>query len=371
MKHKRIDLDVLKTQCRETALGDLPWETLLANICDWLGGDRAMMMYAAHGEPYKASFSHNHDMSVLAKYNENYNGSDPRMPFSKLTRPGMTRTGQQYVPNSEIKDTDYFNVISINTDICDSVHSVIMDSPILGRQAISVRRGFKNEFFESSSTDQMQALLPYLTDAYQYSIRVSGRLDPHFKNECCCLLIDKTLRGTLLNGEPLDILADCESLGWNGEYLRPKNLALREFLSLAIQRARSGISSRCRLKTDNYSLQAGPSFLEISVLPRPRFIDWLPDIEGKVMIHIAKASDIQQSSNAEVFRKIFKLTKSETRTLMSLLKTGDMRQAAQESNVSYETMRWHLKNIFNKTGYNKKETLLRAVSEMDLSNSNS
>lgn len=368
MKKTTVNLETLRLECRDAALGELPWEALLSNICEWVGGDRAMMMHASHGKPYKASFSYNHDLSVLASYNANYNGNDPRMPYSKLTLPGYTRTGQQYVPNSKIEHTDYFNEISRNTDILDSVHSVISDTPISGRQAISIHRGFDNEFFDSAHVERMQILLPHLTDAYQYAIKVSGKIGAAIENEDCSILINTKLRGLLLNGDPLSILMGCESLNWNGEYLRPKNQVLREFLSLAIERAKIRITSQCRLQVTDPLISEVRPFIQISVLPRPRLIDWLPNVEDMVMLHIVRLQDSVQNTNIDIFCKVFKLTKSETRTLNSILKTTDLRHAAQQSNVSYETLRWHLKNIFQKTGYNKKDKLLHAISQMDLSN---
>lgn len=368
MKKQTIDLKCLKAECRDAALGDMPWEKLLANICDWVEGDRAMMMYAAQGQPYNASFSYNHDLSVLAKYNANFNGADPRMPFSKLTLPGYTRTGQQYITNSEIEHTEYFNTISKNTDILDSVHSVILDSPLSGRQAISIHRGFKNDFFQTTHIERMQALLPHLTDAYEYAIRVTGQFSVTGVRKDVSVLVNQKLRTRVLNGDLSHILIGCDSLMWNGDFLRPKNETLRKFLSLAIEQATLGISSNCRIQISDPALSENRPYVQITVLPRPNVIDWLANVEDTVLFHICRLQQNEDSSNAEIFYKLFNLTKSECRTLDSLLSTHDLKQTSKETNVSYETIRWHLKNIFQKTGYSKQDKLLRAIIEMDLSN---
>jgi|GEM_PF-1995138 len=370
MKKKRLTLQYLKSQCRDAAMGELPWDILLGNICDWLEGDRAMMLSAHHGKPYSSTVSYNHDLSKIMKYNKGFNGSDPRMPFSKLTLPGQTRTGQQYVRNEDIKHTEYFNVISRAGDQLDSLHSVIMDTPGSGRQAISIHRSFKNQLFEPSDIENMEALLPHLTEAYQYAVKVSGKLSNKIGCRDCALLIKPDLQTKCLSGDPLDVLLGNEFLGWNGEYLRPHSEALVKFLDLTVKRARNGISSQCRIRVSSPSDPKRNPFIQLTISPRPRLIDWLSDAQDTVMLYASRQEENIDTSNCEIFSKIYQLTKSECRTLIALLETDDLKKAASKSQVSYETVRWHLKNIFQKTGYNKQETLLKAVMEMDLSNSN-
>ncbi len=369
MRNKRFTLQYLKSQCRDAAMGELPWEILLGNICDWLEGDRAMMLSAHYGQPYSSTVSYNHDLSKILKYNKEFNGSDPRMPFSKLTMPGQTRTGQQYVRNEDIKDTEYFNVISRAGDQLDSLHSVIMDTPGSGRQAISIHRSFKNNLFELSDVDNMNALLPHLTEAYQYAVKVSGKLSTKIGSRDCALLVKPDLQSKCLSGDPFNIFSGNEFLGWNGDYLRPKNEALQKFLVLTMRRARKGVSSQCRLRVNYPSETEVNPFIQITIFPRPKLIDWLSDTEGAVMLYATRLEENTDTSNCDIFSKIYRLTKSEFRTLKALLETNDLKMAALKSEVTYETVRWHLKNIFQKTGYNKQETLLKAVIEMDLSNS--
>ena len=136
-----------------------------------------------------------------------------------------------------------------------------------------------------------------------------------------------------------------------------------------MRRARKGVSSQCRLRVNYPSETEVNPFIQITIFPRPKLIDWLSDTEGAVMLYATRLEENTDTSNCDIFSKIYRLTKSEFRTLKALLETNDLKMAALKSEVTYETVRWHLKNIFQKTGYNKQETLLKAVIEMDLSNS--
>jgi DNA-binding CsgD family transcriptional regulator len=67
---------------------------------------------------------------------------------------------------------------------------------------------------------------------------------------------------------------------------------------------------------------------------------------------------------------VFGFTKSEKKVTKALVfnKGESSRVAAASADISYETFRWHLKNIFSKTGFKGQEDLLIAISEMDISN---
>lgn len=368
MNKNSITLNFLQSQCRDAALGELPWEVLLSNICCWVGGDKAMLLSAQLGKPYTCTASYNHDLADVSAYNREFNGNDPRMPFSKLTLPGQTRTGQQYVLNSKIANTDYFNLVYKRADQLDSLHSVILDSPSSGRQSLSIHRSFKNELFARNELDRMEALLPHLIDAYEYSGRISGRISHTFETQDCAFLIKPDLRTVLLNGNPQKVLLGNPSFRWNGKHLRVGSKAFQRFLSLAIQRGLQGFSSKCRIQiAEPQRFEAG-EYLEIMLYARPELIDWMPDANESVVLYVARKQQAQSTQNCELFADIFSLTKSEGHALSSLLKTRSLKASALNSDLSYETMRWHLKNIFLKTGYNNQEDLFSAVVDMDISN---
>jgi DNA-binding CsgD family transcriptional regulator len=358
--------DILQSQCRDAALGELPWEILLRNICSWVGGDRAMMLSAEHGHPYKSTASYNHDVSNISAYNQGLNLDDPRMPLSKLTRPGQTRTGQEYVENCEISKTDYFHLISKKADQLDSLHSVILESSLTGRQAISIHRSFKNEIFGQEEVERMQGILPHLVDAYNYAIKISGKLNPRVQTQDCAFLVKSDLRAVLLSGKPELILDGNPSFGWNGEKLRIKNSAFRTFLELAFVRGSQNQSLHCRIQIPN--AHTSNTHLQILTQPKPQMIDWVANMDGSIVLYVSRVHtefDIQQ---CELFAEIFQLSKSESRTLRELSQAGSLREASIRTNIRYETMRWHLKNIFAKTGYHSQEALLKAVETTDISN---
>src|SRR5262245_29362990 len=64
------------------------------------------------------------------------------------------------------------------------------------------------------------------------------------------------------------------------------------------------------------------------------------------------------NESAELLRGHFDLTPSEARLVLRLVAGDKLRSAAVKLDISYETARGHLKNIFNKTGVRRQTELV-------------
>ena len=64
------------------------------------------------------------------------------------------------------------------------------------------------------------------------------------------------------------------------------------------------------------------------------------------------------NESAELLRSHFDLTPSEARLTLRLLAGDKLQSAAIKLDISYETARGHLKNIFNKTGARRQAELV-------------
>jgi len=364
-----ISLKDVKKSCRAAAVGDYLWEDALKDVTLWLEADRGLSLHSHKGKAYSIGLNYNHDLSASGAYNKSPNLRDPREKSSKKTSVGETKTGQQYLSNQEILKTDYYNEILIKTDAMDSLHTVLMDTPILGRHAISLHRSFKNDYFQSHDIEKMQLILPDLVGAFSYSAKITGLLGSKDLRDSFGGLLNECLRIHSLSGDIGQILKGCEALRYDGNFLRPKSKALSTFFNLGFRRAIDGHTSRCQVKIDSPNFTGLHPVINISVSPRPKLIDWLPSDDPVVLLHVTKDQE-ETAGDIDIFAAIFDLTSAEKNMLFEILHAGSLKDAALSASVTYETARWHLKNIYLKTGYSKQETLLRAVREMDLSNAN-
>ena len=68
--------------------------------------------------------------------------------------------------------------------------------------------------------------------------------------------------------------------------------------------------------------------------------------------------DMVQRSDVDLVRALYALTDSEARLAARLLAGDSLRDAADVAGIAYETARWHLKALFQKTGTNRQAALV-------------
>ena len=153
MSHNVLDLESLKVQCKAAALGQLDWQKLLETICQWIDCPKAMLFNTNADGTYFAAHSYGHDLSMVSEYNRNYSEVDPRVKYSQKTKQGQTRTSQFYLPNTELEKTDYFNAVNVPAGVKDGLHSIILDNPAFGRQALGLHRSFEVSDVSAHGTD--------------------------------------------------------------------------------------------------------------------------------------------------------------------------------------------------------------------------
>ena len=98
----------------------------------------------------------------------------------------------------------------------------------------------------------------------------------------------------------------------------------------------------------------------------------LPRAEATRMGFPAKAACVLVSSSANKNEGLHALAAAhdlslrEQALVRGLIKSGDLRQAASEIGVTYESARTYLKRVFEKTGYNSQPALLNAIAQNPL-----
>ncbi len=92
--------------------------------------------------------------------------------------------------------------------------------------------------------------------------------------------------------------------------------------------------------------------------PRPCRRLWIG--EDCAFLVISRARD-QVSSRADLFAAAHALTARERAILEALMREPDMRTAARNEGISYETLRWHVKNMCQKTHHSRREAMVKAA----------
>ena len=347
------NLEHLAARCEAASFGDYAWSALLQDIGEWVGGSKAMLLGMPGKWPYRRSVDWNHDQVAIERYNSHYNRFDPRAGLSLRTPVHQSQLGQQYVRNEDIQHTEYFEAINRSGDVRDSVHGIIGDNAEFGRQSISIQRGFGEAYFEPAEADRLSALLPLLEKALRNSLRaarlLSAQRDP---GDYAYLVVDRELvlryaddgdsEGGALHGSALFIAHD--------------RLASEDAATLAIIEAAVANA----LEGETLSFRIGGASIEVSPLPSP--IQWMGS--DSVFLSIARARDAI-ASRAKLFAAFYGFTERETTILETLMREIDMRRVEKTIGISYETLRWHVKNMCHKSHHARRESLVFAAMSSD------
>lgn len=346
----------LLNRCKFAALGELPWDALLRDIGEWVGGSKAKILGLSESSSYGASLNWNHDPSAIARYNEHYHRNDPRAHLSRLTQVHGCQLGQQYVRNETIAKTEYFDAISLHGDVCDSVHGIISDDAEIGRQAISIQRGFDEDFFTSAEAAKLSALLPVFDDALRSSVRtqrIAGK--QQFGDTLAYALLDRALNAEFFAGCGLEQLGTSSlPVSVAGGKLTFANKRQTRVVSLGIEHALAGQNSTFAIGN-----------LQLSFSPLPPSLAWIGPRDCVLLaLYPRRASGNQKS---ELFAAAHDFTIRESEILNVLIKQTDMRAAAAEIGIGYETLSWHVKNMCLKSGHSRRESMVLAASRGALS----
>lgn len=348
-----ISSDQIVKLCRDASYGDYPWDSLLGNIAEWVGGDRAMLLHSTSVAGYNHSISYNHDPEMQKSYNEHYCHLDPRAQKSLKLNVGETYTGQQIVPNQNFKHTEYYSEVTLKADVKDSVHGVISDDPELGRRAISIQRGFNSDFFGTGDLEKLRFILSHLDQAFRDSLRVAPILARHDASRALVYgLVDPALHLHFFDGpefRPEQFL----QIDPIGQRMLVANEALALVLPAAIREAARGHRKNIRLTS---------SFL--SLTPAPHALGWTGLDELAFFVVSAPEPD----ADASLFSAAFSLTRKESEILDQMLINQDRERICRQLNISTETLRWHIKNILSKCGCSSGAELVNAARQNNLAN---
>lgn len=342
--------ELLSKRCRAAGVGEYEWSRLLQDIGEWVGGSKSMLLGVSPLGPYRHSLDWNHNPEATERYNGRYNLLDPRAPFSKVTPLHVCQLGQQYVRNEAIVATEYFDAISLFADVKDSVHGIIADSAETGRQTISVQRGFADDFFSDTEAERLQALLPVLEEAIRDSLRIARILGSQASdNGYAYLLIDPGLNIQFFDcADDLPILADGGPLGIAAGKLTTPSVQVDLACSSAVRSAVSG--TRLDLRLAGYELQFSPV---------PEVLRWSAS-DDSAFLTIARR-ERQISQRAGLYALAHDFSESESELLAQLVENPDLREASRVLGRSYETVRWHVKNMLDKSATTRRDAMLDAA----------
>ena len=329
--------------------GSIPFEEMLKDVAHLMGAQQSAILCvdAETGSGFsRHSFGYDPEMWKL--YNERYNKIDPRLPAVTRIRPLNTVTAQAAAPNAEIRDSQYFNEISVPFDSNDVLFGSFGQDEEDGQLGITVSRGFSQEFFSSDDEKLFRNLLPHIQNAQagakaardtlllqqigalpegSITLLVSEAMHIEPVSENWRIIVDKISSGDEPFGR-IDFTSDGQ------------RTQLQHLVSEAVHSRKSRAFQFSGPEGDHYIGRLAPLGHKSNYL-RPTPVSW-------AILNITPT----RARNAWDFEKFgtqYGLTERELDVMVVFAETFNLRESAEVLGLAYQTARWHFRNILDKT----------------------
>jgi DNA-binding CsgD family transcriptional regulator len=281
-----------------------------------------------------------------------------------MMRAGTVGIGEALLPMAELERTRFFNDFGRRHDYVGGVSSIVLGAGT-GLAAVSVCRP-RNRSFGQAEVDLMRVLLPHLARA----LRVHTRLaESDAREKGLCHALDRMVTGALLvakggavafmNESARETLADADGLTVDRHGLRAGRPLDTARLRTAIAAAATGDSNAlpgCVLLVERPS---GRRSLQVIVSP---FVgsDALGEPRGQAIVFVTDPERLPEPDLA-LLNRVHGLSRAEADVARLLLRDLTAREIAHLLSVSVNTVRFHLKQLFSKTGARRQSELVRLL----------
>lgn len=357
-------LEALTEMVYAALFGETTWQAFLDALNETMPDAKSTLFFHdAIAHTGGLSLTSGIQDAEVEAYNRYYAAINPWMPKAAVRPVGLGVIADQMLPRSDLVKTEFYN---------DFVRKIGCESSV----GVTIMRENSRSFNLSTLTssvdpdrnrvnaDLLNDLAPHLRRAFDFIRRT--RRDPE-NDETGLALFDAIGVGIVYLGE--------------GQLIRSSNRAAERML---VEGGVIGIEATGRLVIADAALSA-----QLAVLTRHRSHAASPPstmlvrtkdgsvkctllrlqsdfvttfLEGPtVALIIERTSAALRADINEVLPRNSQLTAAEMRIASAIAGGLSLREAAETNDVSYETARSHLKNIYSKLGVNSQVALLRRL----------
>ncbi len=360
-------LDLVYDAAIETTL----WTTVIERLADMMGGaggalsqqdqrDGTGQGIFARADPeiVTSYFNYPYDQQALLRVD------DPQA-FMRHWRP-LILTDEDCLPKPELLRSDYYHEFLRRVD----AHSVLIIRLIaegLNATNLSIGRPPGTEQFGAPEFELARKLQPHLIRAVKLSQRLEGAqrlgeelaqfLDgsPHG-----LFLLDSEGRVRHVNRTGESLIGRRDALWLVGGRLRAATPAVGQQLQALI--AAAGSRDPDERGGGSIALPSPSGRLPLSVTVAPVGADRLALFKSGPSV-IVCVTDLEAGVRlpAERLRDLFGLSRAESRVALALFEGASPREAAEQLDVSFYTVRAHIAQIFDKTGVSRQSEMVRLM----------
>jgi DNA-binding CsgD family transcriptional regulator len=340
------------------------WQSFLDRLCALINTQTGYLVgsYAEEGNIILAGGGLNFDPGILQLYNEHYGDSDPyRSALIKKGEVGFIH-GEELIPHRDLVRTSFYNDLLVRYGL-DHMNILCCSHSATDIEVLSLWNTANQAKPATASIKLLESLIPHIQTAMQLRRRLTGAATAQVFSEVAldalsiaALLVDRTGKILHLNRLAFGYLSEPRSLcvqqGRLTATIPSETALLHQFIARA-----APAHPRVTEGPAGGALKLGP--LNLTVVPAPQNHN-IPGNDSYAIVFVSDPA-APLRSRAEIMRQLYHLTPAETRLTDRLLQGLDLREAAEQVDISIETARFRLKHIFGKTGTRRQAELLRLM----------
>jgi DNA-binding CsgD family transcriptional regulator len=342
------------------------WRPMLEALYQTLGGCGANFV-AMTSHPERATV-HTGVGTVNAEFERAYQGAvvlgDPYYMRGKelgLFREGVVALGQSLVPYDDYRRTPFFNEFGRSHSYFGGMSAVVAATPH-SKAVVSIMAAEHKPFGEEQART-LRTLLPYFRRALHLQARLAGAMS---RERGLRAALDALATGAIVvdarggvrfaNATARTVLDSADGLVLDRGELRARRsrdtVALRRLIRDVTQPGMPGAGGVVWLERENRPVQ------HVVVAP-------VPPADGEshspsALVFVATPTGT--SAPADLIRRVHRLSRVETGVAQGLLRGHSVSEVGEELGISVNTVRFHLKNLFAKTGTSRQGDLIRVLS---------
>ena len=302
-------------------------------------------------------------------YRSHFHLMDPWMPFLGVEREGDTRGLEEFVPESRLARTEFYNDWMRPQDIFYGFGAFLKKSG--PSELVSSLSGFREKGrgpFRREDLERIRGLVPHLQRALVIHSRLQGA---EMRAGAAAEALDRISGGVILldeRGVPVttnrtadQILAMSDGLVLErGGPSASTSSQTGELRALISEAAATGTGEGTKAGGVLWlERPSGHTPLEVVVTPIHRKSPVLCDRVAAAIL--VTDPDARAARPPERLRRIYDLTAMEAEVASRLVKGMRISEIAEEFEVTVHTIRGHLKQLFAKTGTHRQADLIREL----------
>ena len=355
------------------------WHEVVSSIADWMGVSKSLLLTPwLLPERGGFVFSHGITQQQIDLWQSRYQPEDLRA--RRLVERGLIRNGQVFlghelVAPDELLASQWWKDFLSRLDLFHQLGAVILDQsdPLIPGVVLNCYRGRGSEPFDDAHRQQLALLVPHLTRALSVMFRLRTA---ELQAAASLAALERTSGGVLLfaaSGRVLFANAVARRLiddvSWRGLSLSAEGrlcatnsledgrlqMALRTVLNPPVRQPRN-FAQDVRI--------SGPDGQERFTLQLSLLVESNPFACGpELPSAIGFLVDLQRGSQAaaRVLAEVYGMTPAEVRVAQALGQGGSVEQVGAALGISANTVKTHIKHIYEKTAVNTRAGLTRLL----------